>query len=161
MRSNSFWKGYLMKENNVSMLRKQVGIKTLNFLLLSIATYGIYNIMWLFKTNTVMESNLGRKVCNNIILYILAAFIGWSSLCAIDPSLVFISNFLRITSGVFYIIWAFKAKKAIQNTMLNDYKIDYKMNSFYTFIFNVYYINYCINDLEDEVNKENILSGKK
>lgn len=36
------------------------------------------------------------------------------------------------------IVWAFKAKTALQVYSLNEYKFELKMNPFYTFIFSIY-----------------------
>ncbi|ATI48764.1 hypothetical protein CO725_13700 [Vibrio parahaemolyticus] len=146
-----------MKTNK---LKAKVNTKTLNFVLLSIVTLGIFNIMWLFKNNNIIEDILEEKIFDNRIIIVLATIIGWSSVFSSEPDLVVISGLLSFTSGIFYIVWAFKAKKALQKMMLNDHKIDYTMNSFYTFFFNVYYINFCINELEDEVAKSNVLSEK-
>ncbi|WP_272925912.1 hypothetical protein, partial [Vibrio sp. V27_P1S3P104] len=76
------------------------------------------------------------------------------------PDLEVLGGLLSIISSIFYIVWAFKAKKALQKMMLNDHKIDYSMNSFYTFFFNIYYINFCINELAEEVEKSNLLSER-
>ncbi|ASA54887.1 DUF4234 domain-containing protein [Vibrio gazogenes] len=146
-----------MKAN---LLKNKVNTKTSNFVLLSIATLGIYNVMWLFKNNSVMEEILEDKFFDYRILIVLAAFIGWSSALSAEPEVSALGGLLSILSCIFYVAWAFKAKKAIQKMMLNNYKIDYSMNSFYTLFFNVYYINFCINELEDEVEKSNVLSEK-
>lgn len=146
-----------MKAN---LLKSKVNTKTLNFVLLSIVTLGIYNVMWLFKNNNVIEETLEDKIFDYRIIIVLAALIGWSSVFSAEPDLAAVGGLLSILSGIFYIVWAFKAKKSIQKMMLNDHKIDYSMNSFYTFFFNIYYINFCINELEDEVEKSNVLSEK-
>ncbi len=67
-----------------------------------------------------------------------------------------ISGILAIALGVLYIVWAFRAKKALQEYALTEYKIDLKMNGFYTFIFNIYYINSCINDLPEAQRRQQI-----
>lgn len=146
-----------MKAN---LLKSKVNTKTLNFVLLSIATYGVYNVMWLFKNNSVMEETLEDKIFDYRIILVIAALIGWSAAFSIQPDLALFSTLLSIAAGILYIVWAFKAKKSIQKMMLNDHKIDYSMNPLYTLFFTIFYINYCINELEDEVEKSNVLSGK-
>jgi len=64
-----------------------------------------------------------------------------------------------IGSSVLYLVLAFKAKSAIQEYALNIHKIDLRMNRFYTFIFTIYYINYCINDLPEVKRKQDILNS--
>ncbi|MGC9421827.1 MULTISPECIES: DUF4234 domain-containing protein [Vibrio] len=146
-----------MKAN---LLKNKVNTKTLNFVLLSIVTLGIFNIMWLFKNNSVIEDTLEQKILDHRIIIVLAALIGWSSVFSSTPDLEVLGGLLSIISSIFYIVWAFKAKKALQKMMLNDHKIDYSMNSFYTFFFNIYYINFCINELAEEVEKSNLLSER-
>lgn len=142
----------------VSILKEKINTKTLNFVLLSIVTLGIFNVMWLFKNNNQIEEILEEKILDHRVIIVLAAVIGWSSIFSSEPDLEVLGGILSILSSVFYIVWAFKSKKALQKLMLNEHKIDYKMNSFYTFFFNVYYINFCINELEEEVEKSNVLS---
>jgi hypothetical protein len=68
---------------------------------------------------------------------------------------------LSVTSAVMLIVWAFKAKSALQAYALNEFKFELKMNPFYTFIFSIYYIVYCINDMESELQKHNVIYRKK
>ena len=62
---------------------------------------------------------------------------------------------------VMFLVWAFKAKKSLQAYALNEFKFELKMNPFYTFIFNIYYIVYCINDMGAELQKHNIIHNKQ
>ena len=68
-----------------------------------------------------------------------------------------ISTLLSFASVVMYIMWGFKAKVALQAYVLKEYKFELKMNMFYTFLFNVYYIVYCINSMESEYQKHKII----
>lgn len=77
-----------------------------------------------------------------------------------DNALILIGSLLSLAGAVLYIVWAFRARAALQEYALNEHKIDLRMNGFYTFIFNVYYINYCINDLPEALRKQQILQGK-
>jgi multisubunit Na+/H+ antiporter MnhB subunit len=70
-----------------------------------------------------------------------------------------ISQLLSLASSILFIVWAFKAKSALQEYALNTHKIDFRMKVFYTLIFNVYYINYCFNDLPESKRKQDILKG--
>ena len=78
-----------------------------------------------------------------------------------EESLDIIRGILSIAGGIMYIVWAFRARKALQEYALNEHKTDLRMNRFYTFLFNVYYINYCINDLPEDQRKQQRLSGHK
>ncbi|GAD80806.1 DUF4234 domain-containing protein [Vibrio ezurae] len=145
-----------MKAN---ILKSKVNTKTLTLVLLSVLTLGVYNAMWLFKNNSVIEDILEDKIFDYKIIIVLAAMIGWSSFLSSETDFSTLASLLSLLSGIVYIVWAFKAKKSIQKMMLNDHKIDYSMNSFYTFLFNIYYINFCINELEEEIEKSKVLSG--
>ncbi|MDM2796253.1 hypothetical protein OGY16_02825, partial [Citrobacter sp. Cpo131] len=72
-----------------------------------------------------------------------------------------IATLLSVASAVMLIVWAFKAKLALQAYALNEFKFELKMNPFYTFIFSIYYIVYCINDMESELQKHNVIYRKK
>lgn len=71
------------------------------------------------------------------------------------------ASLLSVASGIMMIVWAFKAKSALQAYALNEFKFELKMNPFYTFIFNVYYIVYCINDMESELQKHKIIFSQQ
>ena len=49
----------------------------------------------------------------------------------------------------------------LEKYALNEFKFELKMNPFYTFIFSIYYIVYCINDMESELQKHNIIYSKQ
>ncbi|GKQ27787.1 hypothetical protein NUBL17187_55830 [Klebsiella michiganensis] len=72
-----------------------------------------------------------------------------------------VATLLSVASTVMIIVWAFKAKTALQAYALNEFKFELKMNPFYTFIFSIYYIVYCINDMESELQKHNIIYSKQ
>jgi hypothetical protein len=65
-----------------------------------------------------------------------------------------------LTVSILEIVWAFKAKAALQEYVLNEFKIELRMNAFYTFGLTVFYINYCINDLPEVLRKNQILRGQ-
>jgi Kef-type K+ transport system membrane component KefB len=74
-----------------------------------------------------------------------------------DETMIVIGLLISLAGNVLYVVWAFKAKQALQEYCLDEYRIDLKMNVFYVVLMNVYYINYCINDLPEVQRKEQIL----
>ena len=70
-----------------------------------------------------------------------------------------IALLLSIAFNVLFIVWAFKAKSALQEYASNEHQIDLNMNGFYTFLFSIYYINYCINEITEIKNKNVNLNG--
>lgn len=158
-----------MNDKNVNTLKDSINTKVLNFVLLSIATGGIYPMMWLYlnqkKLTEEMKSNF---VANDYPLWLaVVTGFGWLltdfsyALSDTETVLDHIATLLSVASTVMIIVWSFKAKTALQAYVLNEFKFELKMNSFYTFIFSIYYIVYCINDMESELQKHNIIYSKK
>ena len=140
----------------IAELKNRTNTNTLNFILLAFATVGIYPLVWLFKTNADMEDILEQRILDQNVVIIIIAFFGWGRVFNMFE--LEIGDWLVFFGLLIIWVWVFKARKAIQNVMLHDHKIDYKMNIFYTFFFTIYYINYCINELEEEVVKSKVLS---
>ena len=150
----------------ISELKDKINTKTVHFVLLSIATYGIYTILWLYKNYRVIDSTTKIKTANDMYVIWIAIFSGllfWSDgLTDYSENIaVIIGGIFMILTESFYILWSFKAKIALEEYALNEHKLDLKMNVFYLVIFNTFYINYCINDLPEVQRKQQIISGKK
>lgn len=159
----------IMIDKNVNTLKDSINTKVMNFLLLSIATGGIYPMMWLYlnqkKLTEEMKSNF---VANDYPLWLaVTTGFGWLlvdisyAISDTETVLDHIATLLSVASAVMLIVWSFKAKTALQAYALNEFKFELKMNPFYTFIFNVYYIVYCINDMESELKKHNIIFSQQ
>ncbi|MCH1924240.1 DUF4234 domain-containing protein [Shewanella sp. C32] len=135
--------------------------KTLNLVLLTIATAGIYTLLYLYKNCASIEKITNSKIADNVFIIWLAVCVGLSGVFSAsgEPTADVIAGVLTIAASVLYIVWAFKAKRALQEYALNEHRIDLIMNPFYTFIFTLYYINYCINDLPEAKRKQEILTG--
>lgn len=161
MQQNSHLIGaYVM--SNISTLKNKIDTKTLNLFLLSIATMGIYPLMWLYRNNLIISDVTKSKVTSDTYIIWIAVCIGLGGVFSRHNESIFLmlGAILSISSTVLYIVWAFKARKSLQNYALNEFRFELKMNVFYTFFFNVYYINYCINSLQEALNKQQILNGQ-
>lgn len=158
---------------DITTLGARLNTKTLNFVLLSFVTFGIYPLMWLYRKQGIIIDT--TKVSFSSDLYIL-----WIAICygisrqlsvmgTTDPELygydptmdaiAMLGGVLSIASTVMYIIWAFKARTALQSYVLNTFKFELKMNVFYLIIFNVFYITYCINAMPEAFAKHKIIQG--
>lgn len=148
--------------STITELKDTINTKTLNFVLLTIATAGIYPILWLYNNYKVIDKITSSTTANEtyVIWIAVCAGLGGAFSGLGEEFLDLISGILTIALSVLYIVWAFRAKKAIQEYALNTHKIDFKMNGFYTFAFNVYYINYCINDLPESQRKRDVINGQ-
>lgn len=147
--------------SSITELKDAIGTKTLNMVLLTIATGGIYPILWMYKNCSTIESITKKKIADNTFIIWLAvcAGLGGALVGSGDEVLDVIAGFLTIASWVLYIVWSFKARIALQEYALQEHRIDLRMNAFYTLIFTIYYINYCMNDLPEAKRKQEILSG--
>lgn len=148
--------------SSITELKERVNTKTWNLVLLAVATAGLYPLLWLWQNHTIIDQVTQRQTANTTYLIWLAVCIGWGGALGNtgDNVLILIGSLLSLAGAVLYIVWAFRARAALQEYALNEHKIDLRMNGFYTFIFNVYYINYCINDLPEALRKQQILQGK-
>ena len=148
--------------NDISTLKNKINTKTINFLLLSFVTAGIYPLLWLYRNQSIISEVTKSKITDDIFIIWIAVCGGLGgALSKIDTDLILVlSGLLSIASTVLYIVWTFKTRKALQNYALNEFRFEYKMNIFYTIFLNIYYINYCINDLPDELQKQQILNGQ-
>jgi|SRR5690554_2863598 len=147
--------------SSITELKDAIGTKTLNMVLLTIATGGIYPILWMYKNCSTIESITKKKIADNTFIIWLAVCAGLGGALAGsgDEVLDVIAGLLTIASCVLYIVWSFKARTALQEYALQEHRIDLRMNAFYTLIFTIYYINYCMNDLPEAKRKQEILSG--
>ncbi|PSW49958.1 DUF4234 domain-containing protein [Photobacterium kishitanii] len=148
--------------SNISTLKNNINTKTLNLFLLSIATMGIYPLLWLYRSNLTISDITKSKITGDTYIIWIAVCVGLGGFFSRHNQSLFLvlGAILSISSTVLYIVWAFKAKKALQKYALNEFRFELKMNIFYTFFFNVYYINYCVNDLPEALNKQQILTGQ-
>ena len=146
----------------ITDLKDQINTKTVNLVLLTFATAGIYPILWLYENYKVIDTATKVRTADNTYIIWIAVCVGLSGafLDAGDEIMDAISGILSLASGVLYVVWAFRAKKALQEYALNEHKTDLRMNGFYTFLFNIFYINYCINDLPEAERKQQILTGR-
>lgn len=155
--------------NGINLLKNNLDTKVLNFVLLTVFTGSIYPLMWLFlnqrKLTEAMKDNF---VDNNYPIWIaIATGLGWFlsdfsyEISDKETILDHIATLLSFASVVMYIVWGFKAKAAIQAYALKEFKFELKMNIFYTFLFNVYYIVYCVNSMESEYQKHKIIFSQQ
>lgn len=148
--------------STLTELKDQIDTKTVNLVLLTIVTAGIYPILWLYENYKIIDKKTEIKTASDTYIVWIAVCVGLSGAFGStgEETMDVISGILSIASAVLYILWAFRAKKALQEYLLNEHKIDLRMNAFYTFLFNIFYINYCINDLPEVQRKQQILKGQ-
>ncbi|MHA7844747.1 hypothetical protein [Serratia sp. D1N4] len=159
-----------MKE--ITTLSQRLNTPTLHFVLLSIVTFGVWPLLWLHKKQEIISDTTGYPICGNVFIIWLAVCFGISrqmaSMASPDmygydltsDALLTLSMLLSLACSVMYIVWAFKARTALRHYALNTFRFDLKMNAFYTVVFNVFYITYCINDMPQALAKHQIIYGR-
>jgi hypothetical protein len=152
----------------ISELKDRIDTKTMHLVLLTFATYGLYPIMWLFRYSQAIAEISKTRIVDNSYMIWMAACYGWGivfsfmaeqrGMSSSDSEVIAaIGGMLMIANSVLYIVWAFKAKAALENYALTQFKIDLRMNGFYTFLFSIFYINYCMEDLPEAQRKHQVM----
>ena len=146
-------------------ISKENGLSTWKLLGLTIITGGVFFIYWMKKMTELVEEFSGERVWKDstfIVLLFICYFLLMSVLRIaarhsndnLDDSVLVVCGFcLLLLSCVAFcmqIQWSFKARRTIRLYAASKLGLSYKINAFYTLIFNVFYINYCLNDLGDE-----------
>lgn len=159
--------------SDIHALKNEVQSKTLTLVLLTLATMGIYPILWLQKNQPILNRITQTRIAGDGYVIWIAVCAGFNSaftsmaLSAASEMAFDLANglsafsvLLGLAAGILYIVWAFMARKALQSYALNIHHMDLRMNPFYTFFLSIFYINYCINDLAEEKKKQEILRSK-
>ncbi|PHI31268.1 hypothetical protein [Budvicia aquatica] len=156
---------------DISTLKNALKTNTLSFVLLSLVSGGIYTLMWLYKNQGIMTKTINNTFSQGSFIIWIAVCFGLSNQLSniisisVDEyrdspdSVVILVLLLSLASNVLLIVWAFKAKIALQHYVLTTFKFELKMNVFYTFMFNVFYITYCINVMPEALQKHKIIHG--
>lgn len=141
---------------DIEELKNETRITTGKMVLLTIATSGLFPLLWLWRHQPAIDRVTGTKTASNAYLLWLAACVGFYLSLSSNP-LIGLVPALALT--VLYVIWAFRAKTALQDYAARAHGLDLRMNAFYALIFTCYYINYCINDLPEAQRRQQALAG--
>lgn len=147
----------------IAEMKDRVQEKTAVMVMLTVATGGLYPLLWLQRTAPILEAVTGAKTLTRTYLIWIAVCIGLGNafMRASDDGVVGLGVLISLAANVLYIVWAFRAKRAIEEYALQHFKIDLRMNSFYTFALNTFYINYTINALPEADRRQRILAGEQ
>lgn len=165
-----------MSSQSITALKEKLNTPTWHLVLLAAATYGIYPLMWLYKNQDTMMNEVGQRFSSG-------TFIVWMAVCSgvsIMINLLFpvqvdqygyaydgsaqtmagLAFLISLAWIVLTIVWAFKARAALQQYALTQFRFELKMNPAWTILFHVFYINYCINAMPEALAKHQIIHGK-
>lgn len=160
---------------DINALKSITNQGTGKFVLLSFLTVGIYPMMWGWKNTEAFNAELDTKPFESNIFITLAILFGISAYAdmfsiisdfmnygyIIDNSNMFdvISKFLTFAMFVIWVVWSFRMKAALEFYAAKNYGMVLRLNGVWTFLFQHFYINYCMNDLENDLAKEKMLAG--
>ena len=140
---------------DISTLSQRLTTPTLHFVLLTVATCGIWPLLWLYRKQQIISDTTGYPVCGNLFIIWLAVCFGLGRQFGVMAS----PDLAGYYTGSDTLL-AFKARAALRHYALNTFRFDLKMNAFYTVVLNVFYITYCINDMPQALAKHRIIHGQ-
>ncbi|MFC3025508.1 DUF4234 domain-containing protein [Vibrio zhugei] len=147
--------------SHASDLQKQIDTHTVHIVLLTMCTFGIYPLLYLYRNTKVIENITQYKVASDGLVIGLAACTGLSSvlLTEYNAASSILNLLITVVSGILYLVWSFSARDAIQKYAHGTLNIDdFKINIIWTLLFSFMYVNYSINKLaeysEPEVNSD-------
>ncbi len=135
------------------------GLSTWKLLGLAIITNQAFLYYWMKKMTELVEVFSGKRVWKDSAFIILLSLLLWVPFICLDGALsdlgssasFGIMGWFCLAGAIMILQWSFSMRREITLYAITKLGMsEYKMNAFYTFIFNVYYINYCLNDLGDE-----------
>ncbi len=151
----------IITEPNVSML---------NFVLLTIATLGVYPFIWMAINLDKLNEVVPAKSIKILDIVILAAMWAWSQrITAITEvieneavvgvaGLIFIALLIAIPIYQFFkIVKPFV--EGLDRVLLSEYKIDLRPNKFFAFAFGYLYIVYTINQVPQLIARSGALGN--
>lgn len=150
---------------STSDLKNLINTKTLNLVLLTLASGGLYATFWLYRHTRNIEAVTKQSVAGDAYLNWLIACTGLTPLLlrvadsSHDGGVAIVGLMFQMASIVLYVVWAFQARSALQNYALSVHRIDLRMNALYTLLLGAFYINHCIDDLPECERRQRILSG--
>lgn len=155
----------------ITTLSQRLNTRTRHFVLLTLMTFGIWPLLWLYKKQSIISDTTGIPIYNTKFIIWLAVSFGGSQLLRLMASeppygynstgdlLAVLSGLLTLTYGVMLVVWAFKVRTALRLYTLRVFHFELKMRVFYTIVFNVNYIIYCINAMQSALVKHQNTQG--
>ena len=150
------------REKIITHLKSQ---RTWRLVLLSIITLGIYTAHYIKRQTCIFNKYLDREQKISPLLVYLIMFISYERVIVlllsvsmnqiISEDMNFFRNLLRL---ILVIVWAFQVRNRINKLLLSSANLTLWVNRGLTFFFTIFYINYMINSLNGNSDKEEIMS---
>lgn len=135
--------------SDISTLKEKNNLKTLHFILLTVVTMGLYSVVWLHKTTTVVEEVTQIKTLSQtgLVVYLALCGIGGIFFTVSDPRFIATGYAMTVIAQLIAIAWCFRVRRALRAYTLTKHNFEQRMNRLYSVLFAFYHINYCINDM--------------
>lgn len=148
---------------NIPLLQNLKRESTALTLCLNIATFGVYGAHYMYSQTEKLNNEVSddRKVSTFVMGTMV--FVAWLSgiidLFSVfnepSESLEFFNDYISFGYMISIILWSFKWRKMFHETMNIANSNDGRwLNGFLTFFFGLYYINYKINVINDNVSNQ-------
>lgn len=149
--------------DRISSLTDKIGMKTLHLVLLAIASGGIYLIVWLVERYKVFNEMADKEIISKDFIATISILMGISGFLSSlgGDTIALFASLVDIAWGIMFIVMAFKVSKTMEDFYAKKFKLDLKFNKFYLVIFNIFYINYCVNELVEIERKESFLNKEE
>ncbi len=151
------------REKIITHLKSQ---RTWRLIFLSIITLGIYTAHYIKRQTCIFNKYLDREQKISPLLAYLIMFISYERVIVlllsvfmnqlISEDMNFFRNLLRL---ILVIVWAFQVRNRINKLLLLSANRTLWLNRGLTFFFTIFYINYMINSLNENSDKEEIMAA--
>lgn len=141
---------------SASDLKDSIDTSTPALLLCSLFSAGIFMLVYLAKCQPVIEEKTQVKTANKSFVELLTVALGLSLLFsgAGIEQVEKCASMLLLACGLLIAWWSLLARKALIEYALKEHQIELRLNIVWTILFNIFYINFCINDLPEQKKKQ-------
>jgi hypothetical protein len=125
------------------------------FVIVGLLGAGIWPVIYLAKRAKKINEALGVEIIPQWVVVAQIVLLCVTLVCRVfgeSDDIIGLSVFTSLAMGIIYIVHAFKAKSILEHVVIDQWGIrGYKLNVVYAFFFTVFYVVYCLNDLETYV----------
>ena len=119
---------------------------------LTIITLSVYIVYWLYtrtvKLNSVVENQISTFFINFVLIFYIATLVFTIGVefVEVNKTVGLISSLADFMSNILVLVWVFKFKSRVSQMVLND---PIKLSPVITFFFQVFYLQYKLNEIID------------
>ncbi|MDD0999127.1 hypothetical protein M5G20_25115 [Pseudomonas sp. TNT2022 ID1044] len=141
--------------SDISTLKEKIDTNTFYLVLLTIVTAGAYMYIWLYKASTAIEEVTHIKVMSKGFLIGYLITVTWVYVAALFISLLIpgLSLLWAVTVWLLAVVWCFRVRRALRIYTMTKHGFEPRINRAFSVLFTFYHINYCINALARDKNK--------